>query len=144
MNKPAKVHIVWGAVAVAAFLAGYFVLPSNSDERTASIPRRSGEPGSGLLAGNSDSGSALRGEQTGNGTGEVGKDEVARMLSEKVILSEADIDGLGQTFRESSDPVAQRLAFSKLIQGLTADNALLIREHIEHKDHRSAEFQEFH
>ena len=78
MNKPAKVHIVWGAVAVAAFLAGYFVLPSNSDERTASIPRRSGEPGSGLLAGNSDSGSALRGEQTGNGTGEVGKDEVGR------------------------------------------------------------------
>jgi hypothetical protein len=147
MNKPAKVHIVWGAVAVSAFLAGYFVLPSSSDERTASIPRRSGEPGSVRVAGNSDSGrtgSALKGAQVGNGTGETGKDEVARMLSEKVILRKADIDALGETFRESSDPVAQRLAFSKLIQGLTADNALLIREHIEHKDHRSAEFQEFH
>ena len=76
MNKPAKVHIVWGAVAVSAFLAGYFVLPSSSDERTASIPRRSGEPGSVRVAGNSDSGrtgSALKGAQVGNGTGETGK-----------------------------------------------------------------------
>ena len=147
MNKPGKVHIVWGAVAVAAFLAGYFVLPSGSDGPPGSV--RLGSSGSrpgdqaGISSGKADPTAGTAGESA-TGSESVEKDEIARMLAEKITLSEADIGELGQTFRESSDPVAQRLAFSKLIQGLNADNALLIREQIEHKDHRSAEFQEFH
>ena len=144
MNKPTKVHIVWGLVAVLAFLAGYFVLPSGSDGPPVSIRPGSSDSSSGDKAGISSGKADSAAGESATGSKSIGKDEVTRMLAEKITLSEADIDELGQTFRKSSDPVAQRLAFSKLIQGLTADNALLIREQIEHKDHRSAEFQEFH
>lgn len=144
MNKPAKVHIVWGSVAVAAFLAGYFVLPSGSDGPPVSIRPGSSDSSPGDKAGVSSGKAGSAAGESATGSEPVEKGEVARMLAEKITLSEADIGELGQTFRESSDPVAQRLAFSKLIQGLNADNALLIREQIEHKDHRSAEFQEFH
>ena len=144
MNKSTKVHLGWGLVAVLAFLAGYFVLPSGRDDAGVAARRGNSDPGPGAQDGISSGKADSAAGESATGSKSIGKDEVTRMLAEKITLSEADIDELGQTFRKSSDPVAQRLAFSKLIQGLNADNALLIREQIEHKDHRSAEFQEFH
>ncbi len=147
MDKPAKLHLVWGAIAIAAFLAGYFVLPSNPEEGPAFIPRHGEGPGKAAqAAGNHSvkSEMALRGELPGKETGRIGKDEVARMLAGKVILTESEIAELGERFKTSSDPVARRLAFSRLLRGLTAENALLVREQIADQDHRSAEFQEFH
>ena len=147
MNKSIKVHLVWGTVAIAAFLTGYFVLPSDPDEGPAFIPRHSGGRGTEDRAADPDSRgaeTALQGEDAGDAAEKIGKDEVARMLAEKVALTKWNIVELGEQFRTSSDPVAKRLAFSKLLQGLTAENALLVREQIEGQDHRSAEFQEFH
>ena len=147
MNKSIKVHLVWGTVAIAAFLTGYFVLPSDPDEGPAFIPRHSGGRGTEDRAADPDSRgaeTALQGEDAGDAAEKIGKDEVARMLAEKVALTKWNIVELGEQFRNSSDPVAKRLAFSKLLQGLTAENALLVREQIEGQDHRSAEFQEFH
>ncbi|HJM62834.1 MAG: hypothetical protein QF405_12885 [Roseibacillus sp.] len=144
MNKSTIVHLGWGLVAVLAFLAGYFILPSGRDDAGVAARRGNSGPGSGAQDGISNGKADSAAGESATGSKSIEKDEVARMLAEKITLSEADIGELGQTFRKSSDPVAKRLAFSKLIQGLTADNALLIREQIEHKDHRSAEFQEFH
>ncbi|MED5418843.1 MAG: hypothetical protein VYA27_09070, partial [Verrucomicrobiota bacterium] len=94
MNKPAKVHIVWGLVAVAAFLAGYFVLPSGSDGPPVSIRPGSSDSSPGDKAGisNGKAGSAAgTAGESASGSESIGKDEVARMLAEKITLSEADI-----------------------------------------------------
>ena len=145
MKQVARIHLVWGAAALLAFLVGYFVLPSASDQGVASIPRIGGLQGEDANAEGQRAGSQGKlSELAGKGLNSGAKEGVSRMLSEKVVLSEGDIGNLGETFRESSDPVAKRLAFSKLLQGLTAENALLIREEIAGQDHRSAEFQEFH
>lgn len=145
MKKVARIHLVWGAVALVAFFSGYFVLPSSSEKGPAFIPRLGGQSGDGEGEAERRGGSRSKtGELAGADLGVGVKAGIARMLSEQKALSESEIGSLGDTFRKSSDPVAKRLAFSKLLQGLTAENALLIREEIAGQDHRSAEFQEFH
>ena len=59
-------------------------------------------------------------------------------------LSDLDIETLGQKLQSSTNPIDRRLAFSQLLEGLTAENALLIREQIKGFDPNSAEFKEFH
>ena len=59
-------------------------------------------------------------------------------------ISERDIKALGETFRKAASPIERRLAFSKLLDGLTPENALLIREQLAHLDHKTSEFQELH
>ncbi len=60
-----------------------------------------------------------------------------------IHLSEREIELLGEKFR-SSNPIERRLAFSELLEGLTAENALLVREQIEHLSDKSPEYREFH
>ncbi len=60
------------------------------------------------------------------------------------IITERDIKALGKTFRKVASPIERRLAFSKLLEGLTSENALLVRQQIAHLNHKSPEFQEFH
>jgi|GEM_PF-281177 len=143
--KTMRLHLIWGIAATAAFGVGYFVLPSSSEKGRVSIPRNGERAGSKSGLEDEREGSRIkRGEMAGVGLGAGAKEGISSILSQKVVLSESEITNLGETFRGSSDPVAKRLAFSKLLQGLTAENALLIREEIEGQDHRSAEFQEFH
>ena len=61
-----------------------------------------------------------------------------------LILSEGEIKALGRQFREATNPIERRLAFSDLLQGLTPENAQLMREQIAHLSDQSAEFREFH
>ena len=92
MNKSTKVHLGWGLVAVLAFLAGYFVLPSGSDGPPVSIRPGNSDPRpgaqDGISSGKADSAAGTAGESA-TGSKSIGKDEVARMLAEKIILSEA-------------------------------------------------------
>jgi hypothetical protein len=60
------------------------------------------------------------------------------------VLTDDDIKSLGDQFKKSGSPIDRRLAFSKLLQGLTAENALLIREQIEHLEDDKPEYKEFH
>jgi hypothetical protein len=69
---------------------------------------------------------------------------MSQETSRSAALTKQDIRALGEKLRQSPDPIEQRLAFSKLLEGLTQENALLVREQIVHLDHRSAEFREFH
>ena len=61
-----------------------------------------------------------------------------------VAISDAEIESLGEQFRDAASPIEQRLAFSKLLEGLTAENALLIREQIGQLKDQSSEYKEFH
>ena len=63
--------------------------------------------------------------QQGKGTGfEIG----GNVSSEKKILSDLEIESLGQKLKGSTNPIDKRLAFSQLLQGLTTENALLINK----------------
>ena len=73
------------------------------------------------------------------------ENEIGVGTSKKINqLSGLDIEALGDQLRGSTNPIDRRLAFSKLLEGLTAENALLIRDQIKNFDPNSAEFKEFH
>ena len=59
-------------------------------------------------------------------------------------MSEAEVESLGEQFRNSTNPIERRLASSRLLEGLSAENALAVREQIAHLHHHSPEFREFH
>ena len=59
-------------------------------------------------------------------------------------LSEWDISQLGQMMTKDSNPIRRRMAFSRLLQGLTPDNAKQIREQVMSLHHDSSEFRDFH
>jgi hypothetical protein len=59
-------------------------------------------------------------------------------------LTAQEILALGKAFKANSNPIERRLAFSRLLEGLTSENGLLIRAQIEHLSENSSEFREFH
>ena len=59
-------------------------------------------------------------------------------------LSAAAIEEIGARFRRATDPVERRVAFLQLIDGMTVENAKLIREQIDHLPAQSQEFRDFH
>lgn len=140
MNKHLIVHGLWLLVAVTAFvLGGHFYGSSGTagDEESNSLP-------SSKSAGESWTASSSGGNP--RGTGAAGRDDRRAGRNEAGVapLSEEEITRLGEEFRKASSPIDRRLAFSKLLEGLTSENALEIREQIEHLHHHSAEFREFH
>ncbi|MEM7384272.1 MAG: hypothetical protein AAF514_04945 [Verrucomicrobiota bacterium] len=60
------------------------------------------------------------------------------------ILDADTIEALGTRFRDVSQPTEGRLAYARLLEGLTEANALQIREQLSHLDPMSMEFREFH
>ena len=87
--------------------------------------------------------SALPGGKAGAaGVSELGAS--AEVLVSTEPLDSFAIERLGEEFRTALDPIDRRLAFSKLIAGMTADNALEIRKQIEHLPAQDAAFRDFH
>lgn len=123
---------MWLAVAIAAFGIG---------SRFPAVSERPATSGSGQ-----DSPDLL--EQPPNASrpdpnGSAGGLDAKPQGSRQVHLSEQEILSLGEKFR-SSNPIDRRFAFSALLEGLTAENALQIREQLEHLGDKSAEYREFH
>ena len=81
---------------------------------------------------------------TKNDLGQAAMDGVNKVLQKSRNLSEADIRSLGEFFQKAASPIERRLAFGKILENLTAENALLMREQIEHLDPKQTEFREFH
>ncbi|NCF89658.1 MAG: hypothetical protein GWQ05_01675 [Verrucomicrobiaceae bacterium] len=127
MNKPIILHGTWCLVAMTSFVIGYRVFAPQAGGSLQSQSRldQSDDSLVGFRKQSSEVDSTSRG-----GT--------------SLAITERDIKSLGETFRKAASPIERRLAFSKLLEGLTSENALLIREQIAHLDHRSSEFQEFH
>ena len=131
MNKTLLVHGTWLVVASCAFVIGYRMFPAHERNAVSSGLDRSSVDGGGLLAG-------------GRTTVGMGVTADGQSGLGQASLSGRDIDLLGEMFRTAASPIERRLGFSKLLEGLSAENALQIREQIAHMDHRSSEFREFH
>ena len=138
MKKSLKVHGAWLGISAIAFVIGFKFFPSaietNSNGKSTSQREISeGNNGADKVAG----GLSGKKEVASNGLDTKSQDSLNQ-------LSELDIETLGQKLQSSTNPIDRRLAFSQLLEGLTAENALLIREQIKGFDPNSAEFKEFH
>ena len=138
MSKTLKVHSIWLGISILSFFIGYNIFPTstqnnNSTQKNSvssnSISEESGEK--------SPSGLTSVKALAENGL----KEDSERKTNQ---LSDLDIESIGAQLRGSTNPIDRRLAFSKLLEGLTAENALLIRDQIKSFDPNSAEFKEFH
>jgi hypothetical protein len=140
MNRRLFPHIIWILVASISFILGYKFFPAGDGRSAKPVGLEQGDLS--LADGKSlkREGKGALGQQ-GKGAGsEIGRGA----LSEKKNLSDLEIESLGQKLKESTNPIDKRLAFSQLLQGLTAENALLIRDQIKDFDAGSPEFKEFH
>lgn len=128
-------HGIWVVMAAVSFVVGAVFFPEDAGR----VEIEPGIDGGVVVRGGSEvpTGGGVR--RSGGGVSSGGAVGV-----KSVVLSDLDIEALGETFRTAGSPVEKRLAFSKLLAGLTAENALLVREQIADMDHRSGEFQEFH
>lgn len=128
-QKVTMVHVSWFLIAVTAFVFGF--RRSHPQSEHVDLGERSQSSASSTTLVRS-----LARSKT--------EADVSQETSRPGALTKQDIRALGEKLRQSPDPIEQRLAFSKLLEGLTQENALLVREQIVHLDHRSAEFREFH
>ena len=140
MNRSLFPHIIWIFVASISFIVGYKFFPAD-DGRSAG-PAVSGQGDQSL-----NDGKSLNRE--GNGASKQQGDRAGFEIggntsSKKKILTDLEIESLGQKLKDSTSPIDRRLAFSQLLDGLTAENALLIRGQIKDFDAGSPEFKEFH
>ena len=96
MKQVSRIHFIWGATALVAFLVGYFLLPSSPEKGQFSIPR-TGERASSKsgLEDERDGSRIKRGEMAGVGLGAGAKEGISSILSQKVVLSESEITNLG-------------------------------------------------
>lgn len=138
VQRPVLVHGSWILAATVSFIVGYKFFPAGSD------PAGGGEERRKVLEFSANSPGSKKGIAPVNGQGVDDGNGLDRSRGrEKVELSDLDIESLG-TELKSTSPIERRLAFSRLLGGLTAENALLIRDQIKHFKGDSAEFREFH
>lgn len=142
MKKNLILHGAWMIAAVLSFNIGakFFPAGENGDQdRLAAGGRKklADERGS-LAVGKGGSSKASAKQLSGDGVDSGSLEAVKRKLTD------GDIESLGEQLRKGTNPIERRFAFTALLAGLTAENALQVRKQIEHMDHRSAEFREFH
>lgn len=138
MSKTLKVHSLWLGISILSFVIGYSIFPSNTQNKNSS--KKNGLQSSSLLEESGDK--SPRGLTDGKVLAENVLKEDSQTNTNQ--LSDLDIESIGAQLRGSTNPIDRRLAFSKLLEGLTAENALLIRDQIKSFDPNSAEFKEFH
>ena len=138
MSKTLKVHSLWLGISILSFVIGYSIFPSNTQNKNSS--KKNGLQSSSLLEESGDK--SPRGLTGGKVLAENALNENSQTNTNQ--LSDLDIESIGAQLRGSTNPIDRRLAFSKLLEGLTAENALLIRDQIKSFDPNSAEFKEFH
>ena len=138
MSKTLKVHSLWLGISILSFVIGYSIFPSNTQNKNSS--KKNGLQSSSRLEESGDK------SPRGLTDGKVLAENVLKEDSQSNTnqLSDLDIESIGAQLRGSTNPIDRRLAFSKLLEGLTAENALLIRDQIKSFDPNSAEFKEFH
>ncbi|MFP6856602.1 MAG: hypothetical protein VCA73_04980 [Roseibacillus sp.] len=136
------IHGAWLVVAITSFVLGAKVFPAGGSKEARA---HSKEQANALHETRTSGGSrgSLTGGKGGSEVGAAGESAGGGRVV-RVVLSDEDIVSFGEQFRESSSPIDRRLAFSRLLEGLTPENAELVREQIAHLHDRSAEFREFH
>lgn len=141
MSKLSAMHGVWGAVAIGAFVLGSQVFPSRTQVADS---EEAGGTSSAKSVRSDGGGSGSRGVRAeGSGRSERKAGKVGGRVG-SVVLTEDEIRALGERIRNANGPIDRRFAFSQLLEGLTAENALLMREQIADLPADTAEFKEFH
>ena len=138
MSQSLKVHSVWLSVSLLSFIIGFKFFPSSSENDNSAFEKSV----QSTAIGKNEIGKSSKGltDKNSNAENEIGVG-TRKQINQ---LSGLDIEALGDQLRGSTNPIDRRLAFSKLLEGLTAENALLIRDQIKNFDPNSAEFKEFH
>jgi hypothetical protein len=139
-------HCCWFVIAVVAFVAG--------SARTT----RDQSPGPKEYTKHSSSVSSLS-PRRGTRLSKAGESEIPADLNKlgtplgitaslptaaRKPLSDWDIGELGQLMTKDSNPIRRRMAFAQLLQGMTPENAQLIREQVKSLRPESSEFKDFH
>ena len=134
MNKQHITTAVWITVTASAFALGWILKPAGD---------REGQAGNVSIASEEDLASKISGHRKGS-TEKAGEAGSANKTTAPVPLTSESIAALGKQFREATDPLARRSIFAKLLAGLTAENALEIREQIADLDAEDPAFRDFH
>ncbi|MED5587026.1 MAG: hypothetical protein VYB61_11770 [Verrucomicrobiota bacterium] len=147
MRNSLFLHAGWLVIAIVAFVAGS--VNSSRDQSAEATKTQTSKAFQGKKSASSVS--SLNPSRSNQG----GKEEAIAAGSPRGIaaglpaasgkpLSDWDIDQLGQMMTKDSNPIRRRMAFSRLLQGLTPDNAKQIREQVMSLHHESSEFRDFH
>ena len=141
MSRTFLSHGIWAAIALFAFVLGSMLRPDSSSSAMAdggaTGVRFDGADDDGRL-------SALPGASTERASDSMRGDAELLAGAMAVMLSDARIAELGETALKSPNPIERRRAFDQLLQGMTAENALAIREQIKGMRQDSSEFRDFH
>lgn len=141
MNKTLIIHAVWAVIAIISFVVGAqrfsnrqttMTDTDSANRRGAMASERSRGPDASSRRPQSPSSRNQR-----DRPGETGRHGGAN-------LSENGIKSLGNILQTSNDPIERRMAFSKLLEGLTVENAEVLREQIMHMSSDSSEWKDFH
>ncbi len=141
MKTSLIIHSTWAIIAVIAFVVGSKKFSAEPSPDSSEAGDRPGGRYSERSQANASSGA--RNVRSATRSNRFASDTASRN-SGKVNLTENGIKSLGRLIQTSNDPIERRIAFSKLLEGLTAENAMLMREQITHMSSNSSEWREFH
>jgi len=137
MKKAHLTHLAWASVAFGAFAVGHKTTSTNvnadSNEATTSSNRSS-----------TSTSRSNRGNSTSNFSSSRSSTSKNRTTSNTTPLTENEIIQLGQNLKNAKGPLERRNAFNQILDSLTAENAVLLREQILHLDDNGSNFQDFH
>ncbi|BDS06966.1 hypothetical protein NT6N_20060 [Oceaniferula spumae] len=139
MKKSLLIHAIWAVIAMIAFAIGAKRFTDGASTESANSEARSGSRYADRIKAKSGDSSLRATSRSNRATKDSGAGSAGR-----VNLTETGIKSLGHLLQTSTDPIERRIAFSKLLEGLTAENAMLMREQITHMSDRSDEWREFH
>lgn len=129
----------WIVLPAVTFGLGWTLKPTSSSEGdSASGNSRGQHESAGASARSGNGGAAKAGARGGRSARGGGTGASMRALTASEITS------LGERFRETADPIAQRRIFLELLDGMTAENAREVREQIAHLPSDHAAFRDFH
>ena len=151
MRNSLFLHCGWLLIAVIAFVMGSVNSSrdqsSTSGKGGAQKSRQDKRPSSSLSALEQTRESKIGQQKIPAGLANPGTllDTTAGLpTTARQPLSEWDIEELGQLMTKESNPLRRRLAFARLLQGMTAENAMLIRDQVKSLRPESSEFKDFH
>jgi hypothetical protein len=129
LTKRHLTPVAWIVLAAMTFALGWHLKPVNIIEPVRDQSHSTGT----LLPTDKD----LRRSDTE-------RSQAATDANKRLTLTSERIAVLGDQLRRATDPIAKRQAFADLIAGLTAENALEIREQIAHLKDDDPDFRDFH
>ncbi len=134
MNRKHLATTAWIALSGLAFALGWNLKPRSAETVAAEDMEFTGRSGlapvSALASGKSKSAAAV--------------DADSERKSARGPLTAARMAVLGDLYRNAKGPLERREAFAELIAGMTAENALEMRELFAHLPSENEDFRDFH